>query len=67
MIKNKYYTLLKNKLLNYNQEELSYIYSNIDKVIEAVKKSKISPEMQKKRITIYTFFKNIIPEVINYT
>lgn len=71
-VNNSYYTTLQKKytqsmkkdLLNYSSDKLIQVLQKIDIVIENVKKSRISLDMQKKKITAYIFLKNLIPEVI---
>lgn len=73
-VNNSYYTILQNKyspsikknILNYDSDKLIQVLEKIDIAIENVKKSKISLEMQKNKITTYIFLKNIIPEIVEF-
>lgn len=63
LVNTKTNTLTK-QLAKYNNETLTNVLGTIDKRIEMVKLSRISREMQVQRITLYTFVKNTIPEII---
>lgn len=61
----KHETIFTKKIGNISIITLENAYNSIDKKIETVKLTKISPDAQKKLITEYTFLKEIINNKLN--